>query len=191
MFAGLVAPRGVLSYQGRNFESRTFRTITNVISKIAEEQKEWDQHLLKVLLALRASTHETTGFSPSMLMFGREMRLPIDAMREETPSEEPSDYPPFVKKQREILKGVQVRVEKNLAASLRHQKDVYMHAARGNQDRTKLVIWYGWRRRPFPGGCTGSSIDPGLDLGGSSRLYQMSPTEYSVRKLLPCGRGVR
>ena len=104
-------PRGVLSDQGRNFESRLFRdlcdliesvkqrttpyhpqcdggaerlirTVTSVISKIAEEQEEWDQHLPKVLLALRASTHETTGFSPSMLMFGREMRLPIDAIRD-------------------------------------------------------------------------------------------------------------
>ena len=55
-------------------------TVTSVISKIAEGQEEWDQHLPKVLLALRASTHETTGFSPSMLMFGKEMRLPIDAM---------------------------------------------------------------------------------------------------------------
>ena len=81
----------MLSDQGRYFESRTFRglchliesvkqrttpyhpqcdgsaerlnrTVTSVISKIAEEQKEWDQHLLKVLLALRASTHETAGF---------------------------------------------------------------------------------------------------------------------------------
>ena len=39
-----------------------------------------------------------------MLMFGREMRLPIDAMREAPPLEESPDYPPFVKKQREILK---------------------------------------------------------------------------------------
>ena len=128
-------PHGVLSDQGRNFESRLFRglcdliesvkqrttsyhpqcdgglerlipSVTSVISKIAEEQEEWDQHLLKVLLALRASTHETTGFSPSMLMFGREMRLPIDAMREAPPLEESPDYPPFLKKQLEILKGV-------------------------------------------------------------------------------------
>lgn len=147
-------PRGVLSDQGRNFESRTFRglcfliesikqrttpyhpqcdrgaerlsrTATNIIAKIAEEQKQWDQHFPKVLLALRASTHETTGFSPSMLMFGRELRLPIDAMRGEPPSEQSPDYPSFVKKQREILKEVQERVEKNVAANLRHQKDVY------------------------------------------------------------------
>ena len=121
-------PRGILGDQGRNFESRTFRglcsliefvkqrttpyhpqcdggaerlirTVTGVIAKIAEEQEEWDQYLPKVLLALRASTHETTGFSPGILMFGRELRLPIDAMREGPPSEQPPDYPSFVKRQ--------------------------------------------------------------------------------------------
>ncbi|PFX13471.1 Retrovirus-related Pol polyprotein [Stylophora pistillata] len=95
-------PRGVLSDQGRNFELRTFRglcsliesikqrttpyhpqcdggaerlirAVTDIIAKIAEEQKQWDQHLPK--------------------------------------------------KQREILKEVQERVEKNVAGS--HQKDVY------------------------------------------------------------------
>ena len=177
-------PRGVLSDQGRNFESRLFgglcdliesvkqrttpyhpqcdgdaerliRTVTSVISKIAEEQEEWDQHLPKVLLALRASTHESTGFFPSMLMFGREMRLPIDAMRDARPSEEPPDYPPFVKKQREILKGVQDRMEKNLEASLRHQKDVY-------DARCKR----------------------------KSKPYKVGDLVW-LEKLLPCGRGAR
>lgn len=126
-------PRGILGNQGCNFESRTFhglcsliesvkqrttpyhpqcdggaerliRTVTGVIAKVAEEQQEWDQYLPKVLLALRASTHGTTGFSPSMLMFGRELRLPIDAMREGPPSEQLPDCPSFIKRQQEILK---------------------------------------------------------------------------------------
>ena len=155
-------PRGVLSDQGRNFESRTFRglcnliefvkqrttpyhpqfdggaerlipTVTSVIAKFAEEQKEWDQwDLPKVPLALRASSHETKGFSPSMLMFGRELRLPNDAMRDEPPTEQPPDYPSSVKKQHEILKEVQERVEENLKTSLRHQKDVYEARCKGN-----------------------------------------------------------
>ena len=128
-------PCGVLSDQGRNFESRTFRglcsfiesvqqrttpyhpkcdggverlirMVTSVIFKIAEEQKEWDHYLPKVLLALRAPTHKTTGFSPSMLIFGSELRLPIDAVRGGTQSEQHSDYPSFVKKQHEILREV-------------------------------------------------------------------------------------
>ena len=80
--------------------------VTGVIAKVAEEQEEWDQYLPKILLALRASIHETTGFSPGMLMFGRELRLPIGAVREGPPSEQPSDYPSFDKRQQEILKGV-------------------------------------------------------------------------------------
>ena len=59
-----------------------------------------------------------------MLMFGRELRLPIDAMREEPPSEQPPDFPSFVKRQQEILKGVYGRVGENLRVNLRHQKDV-------------------------------------------------------------------
>ena len=154
-------PRGILSDQGRNFESRTFRglcsliesvkqrttpyhpqcdrgaerlirTVTGVIAKVEEEQEEWDQYLPKVFLALPASTHETTGFSPSMLMFDRELRLPIDAMREGPPSEQPPDYPSFVKRQQEILKGVYGRVGENLRVNLRHQKDVYDARCKGN-----------------------------------------------------------
>ena len=60
---------------------------------------------LSALRALRASTHGTTGFSPSMFMFGRELRLPIDGMREGPPPEQPPDYPSFIKRQQEILKG--------------------------------------------------------------------------------------
>ena len=53
-----------------------------------------------------------------MLIFGREMRLPID-----TPlSEEPSYHPIFLKNQGEILKGAKDRVENNLEARLRYQK---------------------------------------------------------------------
>ena len=40
------------------------RTVTGVIAKVAEEKKKWNPYLPKVPLALRASTHEMTGFSP-------------------------------------------------------------------------------------------------------------------------------
>ncbi|PFX28342.1 Gypsy retrotransposon integrase-like protein 1 [Stylophora pistillata] len=184
-------PRGVLSDQGHNFESRTFRGVTNIITKIAEEQKQWDQHLPKVLLALRASTHETTGFSPGMLMFGRELRLPIDAMRGEPPSEQSSNYPSFVKKQREILKEVQERVEKNVAAILRHQKDVYDARCKRRSRPYKKgdLVWLEekavprWLHRKFH--------RPWSGPWRAVKFVSTSPTEYIVRKWLPCGRDGR
>jgi transposase InsO family protein len=43
-----------------------------------ENQKDWPQFLPGILMGYRASIHETTGFSPFQLMYGRNPRLPMD-----------------------------------------------------------------------------------------------------------------
>jgi hypothetical protein len=47
---------------------------------VDENQKNWDAQIPFVMLAYRSSINETTGFSPSMLMFGHEIRLPLDVV---------------------------------------------------------------------------------------------------------------
>ena len=86
---------------------------------------------------------ETTGFSLIMLMFGRELRFPIDAMNGRPPSERPSNYPSFFKKQHEILRRVYQRVGENLRVNLRHQKDVYDARCKGNSrpSREGDLVW--------------------------------------------------
>ncbi len=42
--------------------------------------ESWDQLLPKALMHYRSAVHPSTGFTPYLLMFGREMRLPIDAI---------------------------------------------------------------------------------------------------------------
>ena len=92
-----------------------------------------------------------------MLMFGRELRLPTDAMREEPPSEQSPDYPSFVKRRQEILKGVYGRVGENLRVNLRHQKDVYDARCKGNAKPYQVgdLVWLeekavpGWVHRKF------------------------------------------
>jgi len=39
------------------------------------------------LLAYRSSRHEATGVTPAELYFGRDLRLPIDLLRENPPNE--------------------------------------------------------------------------------------------------------
>ena len=76
-------------------------------------------------------------------MFGRELRLPINAKRGGPPSERPSNYPSFVAKQHEILRGVYERVEENLRINLRHQKDFYDARCKGNSRpyREGDLVW--------------------------------------------------
>jgi hypothetical protein len=47
---------------------------------VASNQKDWDVILPLFLLAYRASTHDTTGFTPASLLFGTELRLSSDLL---------------------------------------------------------------------------------------------------------------
>lgn len=61
---------------------RLNRTLLNYLSKfINDNQKDWDKWLPLFLMAYRSSKHQTTEFSPAMLTFGRELRLPLDLIR--------------------------------------------------------------------------------------------------------------
>ena len=55
------------------------RTLEDMLSKfVAQNQRDWDEHPPFIMMAYRSSEHETRGCSPSDLMIGRALRLPID-----------------------------------------------------------------------------------------------------------------
>ncbi|KAK3731808.1 hypothetical protein QZH41_007634 [Actinostola sp. cb2023] len=52
-----------------------------MLAKFVDENlHDWDRHLPMLMMAYRSAVHETTGCSPSELMFGREVRLPVDLL---------------------------------------------------------------------------------------------------------------
>ena len=58
---------------------RIHRTLNQMIGKIVSEgQRDWDEYVQPVVAVYRASEHVVTGFSPKFLMFGREVRAPMD-----------------------------------------------------------------------------------------------------------------
>ena len=55
------------------------RTLKVMLSSYtSENQKDWDLHVPAVMMTYRASPQESTGMTPNMLMFGREVELPVD-----------------------------------------------------------------------------------------------------------------
>src|SRR5215470_13727905 len=60
---------------------RFHRTMNSMLAKTVEDnQRDWDVQLPAVLAAYRATTHESTGYSPNFLLFGRENRAPLDVV---------------------------------------------------------------------------------------------------------------
>ncbi|GFW57443.1 retrovirus-related Pol polyprotein from transposon 297 [Trichonephila clavipes] len=43
---------------------------------IQDAGSEWDKHLASILLALRTVSHESTGYTPSELVYGKNLRTP-------------------------------------------------------------------------------------------------------------------
>lgn len=65
--------------QSDGLVERGNRTIQNMLAKfVSENHRDWDKFLSLVTLAYNSSVQESTGYSPSLLMFGREVNLPLD-----------------------------------------------------------------------------------------------------------------
>ncbi|CAC5379679.1 unnamed protein product [Mytilus coruscus] len=89
-------PHWIHSDQGRQFESLLFqemcrilnikKTCTTPYHPDLMNQRNWDEYIPFVMMAYRASEHETTGQTPNSLMLGRELSTPLDIMYEMPPS---------------------------------------------------------------------------------------------------------
>ncbi|KAF8771470.1 Retrovirus-related Pol polyprotein like [Argiope bruennichi] len=67
--------------QSDGMVERFNRTILNTLSLlVSSNQQDWDRKLPFFLLAYRSSVHETTGYSPTQMLFGRDLRLPADLL---------------------------------------------------------------------------------------------------------------
>ncbi|XP_061183319.1 uncharacterized protein LOC133191588 [Saccostrea echinata] len=70
-----------LSFQSDGMIERFNKTLVTMLSAFANEHhSDWDIYLPYVMMAYRASVHETTGFTPNYLMLGREVSAPLDIM---------------------------------------------------------------------------------------------------------------
>ena len=67
--------------QSNGLVERRFRDMGRTIKIFGQTQRDWDEILPIFLLTTRNKVNKTSGFSPAMMLFGEELRLPnaIDA----------------------------------------------------------------------------------------------------------------
>ena len=156
------------------------RTLKNMLSKFVKDNvSDWDCHLPLLMMAYRSSVHETTGCSPSELMFGREIRLPVDLMFGVPKSEKDlTDTCDYARSLQDKIRKVHGYAREHLTIQSDRQKRKYNQ--RLNQktyDRGAPVWFYNPKRK--------KGVSPCLQLpreGPSLVLKRISDVVYKIQK---------
>lgn len=163
LFSRVGIPKEILTDQGTNFTSRKLRqvysllgiqgirttpyhpqtdgmverfnqTLKSMLRKfVAESGADWDQWLPYLLFSYREVPQASTGFSPFELLFGREVRGPLDILRESWEGDAPhqsSNIVSYVLRMREKLDHLSSMAHNHLAQAHMRQKTWYDRTAR-------------------------------------------------------------
>ena len=95
-----------------------------------------------VLLAYRSAEHEATGFTPARLMFGRELRLPVDLATGRPPGAElPNTYTDYAQTLQQRLEEAHRWARQHLKVSGQAMWRQYQGRARNAQHRPGDWVW--------------------------------------------------
>ena len=118
---------------GNGGTERFNRTLGNMLRSLPPRSKQkWPQMVQTMTFVYNCTAHETTGFAPFYLMFGRVPRLPVDllfknVLRDETVC----DYDAYVKSLASDLHSAILLAQKNSAIEQKHQSDQYNKKVKG------------------------------------------------------------
>lgn len=173
MFSRFGVPEELHSDQGRNFESRLFaevcqrlgvrktrttplhpqsdglverfnRTLATQLAILtSRHQKDWDQHLPLVLWAYRTAVQESSQCTPATLMFGRELRTPVDLVFGPPPEPEITGGPEldYLRRLKERLSVVHQLARESQGDAGARQKRAYDGRCHGHPFSVGDNVW--------------------------------------------------
>ena len=163
-------PRSLHSDQGREFESqliaelckllrvkktrtvpynpksdglveRCNRTLKQMLTMLVDEtQTNWDDHVPYVLMAYRASVHDSTKCTPNLLMLNRETNLPVDLMCG-SPPETPQCPVAYVEWVQCAMDHAFEFARRNLHASTERHKTLYDQNSGSPKFTRRQSVW--------------------------------------------------
>ena len=177
-------------YPQSNMTERANRTLKPLIAIYAEQQPHsWDSEIHNIAFAIRTAVNETTGDTPAFMMFGRDLRSPIDTITGEAVTGPPSS----ADEQEQIqeyktnliiyLQGAYNLIKEHSEIQKSKQKTKYDRRTTQRQYSEGDLVWVA-----IPTGQVGDhSISGKLQprYQGPCRLIkQLTPSTFNVRRIM-------
>lgn len=105
---------------------RINRSVLQMVrSFLQNDQTVWDLKVPQLAGAIRATVNRSTGFTPNMMMLGREVISPADIIFNVEPSTEPQHAAPYVQMLRKQIEDAHLAARKTLSVTQSYQKKTY------------------------------------------------------------------
>nr|KAG5693550.1 hypothetical protein BaRGS_011675 [Batillaria attramentaria] len=157
---------------------RMNRSLLDMLSKFCSEHPEnWDDFLPYLLCAYRCTPHDSTGCSPNLLMFGKEITLPVDLVYgidpEPTTPPCPVEYVEWIRDAAlEAFQTAKDNLQKNAARQKRNYD-------RGAAQRQFAVG--DWVLRLYPPNMSKSKLNPKY-IGPYLITAKLSEVTYRIQR---------
>lgn len=118
---------------GNGATERFNRTLGSMLRTLPLKAKHhWPQQIQTLTFAYNATVHETTGYAPFFLMFGRVPRMPVDVMFKSVLNDQGvADYDTYAKSLLTCLKNAIEIAQKHSSAEQQHQTRQYNKRVKG------------------------------------------------------------
>jgi len=166
------SPLDLLCDQGRNWESQIFKELCKLLNirklrttprhpmgngqverynktlipmirpYLKGDQTTWDLNLALLTAAYRATVHDTTNYTPNMLMLGREVHLPGNILMEDPSPVNSESYGSYVQQLKQTIDKAHDTNRKHLQKHAQTQQDRYDAKASKHYYQRGDYVWY-------------------------------------------------
>ncbi len=173
---------------------RANRTVVSMLKKyVATNQKDWDIKLPLVLMAARATPHQSTGVPPFTLMTGRNMTLPLHLVYQPSDLNLVTAYTThqFLKELHQQLRTTFIFAQQQLQRSTEGRKAYYDKKAPHLELNVGDKVWYYSYARPRQNTphCLSKKFLPHW-TGLHEIVHKLSSVAYQIKIKQGCSKPV-
>ena len=140
--------------QSDGMVERFNRTLLNSLAMYtSNHQRDWKEYLPYALFASRSAVHESAGVSPTKMMLGRDVRVPVDLVIQRHDDEIPHSVTGYVQHLQDIMEEVHMEVRGTLGHSAVRMKTYYDRTSDVEVYEPGDAVWYHYprvKKRPLP-----------------------------------------